>query len=160
MRLATLALLLILAACTSKPPSLQSDAPPPFAEKSAAITPQECGAVPCPNPPEASRPPVAEPTAKTKRPSEEEPSKALTDSEVGQRMIAESIAVYLSSEGSCPCPYNREKGERNSLCGDRSAYIRSGGQRPLCYEGDVSAARLEAYRKANNIPKAEEPKVF
>ena len=33
--------------------------------------------------------------------------------------------------GTCPCPY--DYASDGSLCGDRSAYIRSGGTQPYCF---------------------------
>ena len=64
-----------------------------------------------------------------------------TDAQIRQILINESIARY---SGSCPCPYNTDRGGRR--CGDRSAYSRPGGASPLCYPGDISDGALEAYR--------------
>ena len=44
-------------------------------------------------------------------------------------IIRQSIASY---PGSCPCPYNRDRGGRR--CGGRSAWSRAGGYSPLCYD--------------------------
>ena len=55
-------------------------------------------------------------------------------------IIQQSIASY---QGSCPCPYNRDRAGRR--CGKRSAWSRPGGRSPICYESDVTAARLESY---------------
>jgi uncharacterized protein YraI len=65
----------------------------------------------------------------------------LSDSTIIQRIIAESLAAY---PGSCPCPYNRDRGGRT--CGRRSAYSKPGGYSPICYAEDVSRAMIEAFR--------------
>ncbi len=57
-----------------------------------------------------------------------------------KQMIKQSIAGY---RGSCPCPYNTDRAGRR--CGRRSAWSRPGGASPLCYESDVSEARIDAY---------------
>jgi hypothetical protein len=64
-----------------------------------------------------------------------------TDSQIKREIIELSVASY---SGSCPCPYNRDRAGRS--CGKRSAYSRPGGAAPLCYEGDVTAAMVAAYR--------------
>ena len=66
----------------------------------------------------------------------------LTDDQIRDVMIRESIAAY---SGSCPCPYNYDRGGRR--CGGRSAYSRPGGAAPLCYRGDISKAMVDAYRR-------------
>lgn len=73
---------------------------------------------------------------------------AMTDTQVKQAIVKQSIASY---SGNCPCPENRAS--NGSRCGKRSAYSRKGGEAPLCYVSDVTKAQVEAYRKANNIPK-------
>lgn len=55
-----------------------------------------------------------------------------------QEIIRQSVASYL---GSCPCPYNRDRAGRR--CGGRSAWSRPGGYSPICYESDISDARLK-----------------
>jgi len=69
-------------------------------------------------------------------------AKGKTDAEIAQEIIALSIASY---SGSCPCPYNTDRGGRR--CGGRSAYSRKGGASPLCYEGDVTAAMIKEHRQ-------------
>lgn len=68
--------------------------------------------------------------------------KAKTDAEIKQVLISESIASYA---GSCPCPYNRDRGGRS--CGKRSAYSKPGGKAPLCYPDDVTQKMVNDYRK-------------
>lgn len=69
-----------------------------------------------------------------------QPSYALTDAEIKQAIIQQSIANY---SGNCPCPYNRDRAGRS--CGKRSAYSRPGGESPICYPTDVSADMVHAY---------------
>jgi len=66
---------------------------------------------------------------------------AQSDAQIKQRLIRQSIANY---SGSCPCPYNVDRGGRS--CGRRSAYSRPGGASPLCYPSDVSPAMVRATR--------------
>lgn len=69
-------------------------------------------------------------------------SKALTDAEIRKILIADSRADY---DGNCPCPYDTDRAGRR--CGKRSAYSRPGGESPLCYDHDVTAEMIAAYRK-------------
>jgi hypothetical protein len=66
---------------------------------------------------------------------------AQNDAQIKQRIIRESIAGY---SGSCPCPYNTDRGGRR--CGDRSAYIRPGGAAPLCFPSDVTPEMVRQAR--------------
>lgn len=68
---------------------------------------------------------------------------AMTDAQVKQAIIQQSIAGY---SGSCPCPYSAAR--NGSRCGGRSAYNRPGGAAPICYASDVSAAQVAAYRRS------------
>ena len=68
----------------------------------------------------------------------------LTDDQVKERIIAESIASY---PGRCPCPYNAAK--NGSQCGGRSAWSRAGGYSPICYPDEVTAAMVAAWRAAH-----------
>ena len=74
--------------------------------------------------------------------------KALSDAEVKQLIIQESISSY---PGNCPCPYNAAS--NGSRCGRRSAYSRPGGYSPLCYDGDVSEKMVNDYRKKHSLSK-------
>lgn len=76
--------------------------------------------------------------------SEQQPKKKLSDAQIKQILIDESIAAY---SGSCPCPYSTAR--NGSHCGRRSAYSRAGGAEPLCYPKDVSSERVEEYRSAH-----------
>jgi hypothetical protein len=69
---------------------------------------------------------------------------ALTDAEVRQRLVADSIADYY---GACPCPFSVDSAGHE--CGARSAYSRDGGASPLCYPEDVSDEMVQAYRDSH-----------
>jgi len=71
---------------------------------------------------------------------------ALSDAEVRQRIIQQSIASY---PGSCPCPFNTAR--NGSRCGRRSAYSRAGGYSVLCFDSDVSDDAVARYRKQHGI---------
>lgn len=66
----------------------------------------------------------------------------LHDAEIRKAIIKQSIRSY---SGSCPCPYNYDKGGRR--CGGRSAYSRPGGASPLCYDYDVTDQRVQRFRE-------------
>jgi len=61
---------------------------------------------------------------------------SLSDEQIKNILIQQSISYYLSSIGNCPCPYNRDRVGRT--CGKRSAWSRVGGYSPLCYPNDVT----------------------
>jgi len=67
---------------------------------------------------------------------------SLSDAEIRRIQIQQSISGY---SGSCPCPYNRDRGGRR--CGGRSAYSRPGGASPLCYDNDVTDEMINDYRR-------------
>jgi hypothetical protein len=68
----------------------------------------------------------------------------LSDAQIKQRIIKESIASY---PGNCPCPYNTAR--NGSSCGGRSAWSRAGGYAPMCYARDVSKAQVNAWRSSH-----------
>lgn len=68
----------------------------------------------------------------------------LTDAQIRQRIIQESIASYA---GPCPCPYNIAR--NGSRCGGRSAYSKPGGASPRCYPEDVSDEMVKEWRRRN-----------
>lgn len=71
--------------------------------------------------------------------------KPLTDEEVKQAVIRESLAQY---PGPCPCPYNIAR--NGSRCGMRSAYSRPGGEEPICYERNVTSWMVAAWRRRHD----------
>lgn len=78
--------------------------------------------------------PKPKPKRQVAAPSTAEITRARSD------IIRQSIASY---PGSCPCPYNIDRGGRR--CGGRSAWSRPGGYAPICYDSDISQARLASY---------------
>ena len=68
-----------------------------------------------------------------------------SDKQIRDRIIEESIARY---SGSCPCPYNTDRGGRK--CGGRSAWSRPGGKSPKCFPKDVTDAEVAAHRAVNH----------
>lgn len=77
-------------------------------------------------------------------PAEARSKKKLSDAQVRQVLIDESIAAY---SGNCPCPYSRAS--NGSRCGKRSAHSRAGGEAPLCFAQDVSKEMVQEYREAH-----------
>lgn len=72
----------------------------------------------------------------------------ITEAEITQILIEQSVSSYLNSVGNCPCPYNRDRAGRS--CGKRSAWSRAGGYAPLCYPDDVTSDMIQRYN--NTIP--------
>jgi hypothetical protein len=68
-------------------------------------------------------------------------SSALTDVQIRQRIIQQSMASY---SGSCPCPFNVDRAGRQ--CGGRSAWSRAGGAGPICYANEISDEQVRQYR--------------
>lgn len=62
--------------------------------------------------------------------------RVLTDSQIRQQIIQESVSAYLATGHPCACPCNSAR--NGSSCGARSAYSRPGGAAPLCYPSDVT----------------------
>lgn len=71
-------------------------------------------------------------------------SSALSDKQVKQQIIQQSIASY---PGNCPCPYNVAR--NGSSCGARSAYSKPGGYDPICYPRDVTPEMVRDYKRRN-----------
>ncbi|WLI78948.1 hypothetical protein Q5705_02265 [Kosakonia sp. H02] len=69
-------------------------------------------------------------------------TKALSDAQVKQEIISESIAQY---PGTCACPFNQAR--NGSSCGKRSAWSRAGGYSPICYADEVSKEMIKAWRE-------------
>lgn len=71
-------------------------------------------------------------------------SKPLSDAAIRKVLIQESVDEYLANVGNCPCPYNRMRNGRQ--CGKNSAWSKPNGEEPLCYDRDVTAEMIDAYR--------------
>jgi hypothetical protein len=72
---------------------------------------------------------------------------AVTDDQVRQAIIHESVSDYLATGHPCACPYNVDRGGHS--CGRRSAYSRPGGASPFCYPADVTPGMVQDWRKAH-----------
>ena len=70
---------------------------------------------------------------------------SLSDHDVKQQIIRESIARYQSNGAPCACPYSTAR--NGSRCGARSAHSRPGGAAPMCFDSDVTAAMVLDWRK-------------
>jgi hypothetical protein len=90
-----------------------------------------------PEAPPRSVPPVEAPRPPAFRKAPARPS----DAEIAKKLIANSIADY---DGPCACPYQQDRAGRS--CGRRSAYNRPRGAAPLCFEKDVTAELIAAFR--------------
>lgn len=66
-------------------------------------------------------------------PADADDLKPMTDDEIKQAVIQESIASY---PGHCPCPFNLAS--NGSKCGKRSAWSKPGGYAPICYPQEVT----------------------
>ena len=89
-------------------------------------------------------------------------TRRLTDGEVKSRLVQESKASYRvklqrrGKAGACPCPDDTARD--GSRCGGRSAYIRPGGEKPLCGPEDVTDEMVLDYRKAHReVDRAASP---
>ena len=68
----------------------------------------------------------------------------LSDTQVRELIVQESVNAYLASGRPCACPYNMMR--NGQACEGRSAYSRPGGAAPLCYLSDVTAQQVTAWR--------------
>ena len=71
----------------------------------------------------------------------------LSDAQVRQAIIQDSIARYQATGHPCACRYNPAR--NGSRCGGRSAYSRPGGASPLCFPQDVSDGMVADWRRAH-----------
>lgn len=71
-------------------------------------------------------------------------SNELTDDQVKQRVIDDSIASY---PGTCACPFNTAR--NGSSCGRRSAWSKAGGYSPICYKKEVTKDMVKEWRQQN-----------
>jgi hypothetical protein len=65
----------------------------------------------------------------------------MSDAQVREKIVRESIAAY---HGACPCPEFSDS--RGNACGERSAWSRAGGNRPICYAHEVTDEQVRKYR--------------
>ena len=71
----------------------------------------------------------------------------LTDAQVREQIVHDSVARYLATGHPCACPYSTMRNGRQ--CGNVSAYVRPGGASPLCYPKDVSDAMVAEWRRSH-----------
>ena len=71
----------------------------------------------------------------------------LSDAQIRQAIIQDSIAHYQATGHPCACPFNLMRNGRQ--CGKVSAYSRPGGAEPFCYPHDVSDGMVAAWRRAH-----------
>lgn len=75
------------------------------------------------------------------------PPGGLSDAEVRDQIIKESIAAYQKSGRPCACPFSPMADGKQ--CGDFSAYRQPGAAAPLCYPKDISNAMVRDWRQRN-----------
>jgi hypothetical protein len=92
------------------------------------------------------------PPAQTQEPVTETPEQRskLADAAVIALVIAASVAAYKAMGKPCACPTDTMK--NGALCGNRSAWAKPGGFRPLCIPTDVTPAIIQAWRATKQIP--------
>jgi hypothetical protein len=71
----------------------------------------------------------------------------LSDAQVRQAIIQDSIARYQATGHPCACPFNLMRNGRQ--CGRVTAYSRPGGASPLCFDRDVSDGMVADWRLAH-----------
>ena len=66
----------------------------------------------------------------------------LPDELARELIVRDSVASY---SGQCPCPYNNDA--KDTPCGARSAWSKSGGKKLICFSHEVTDEMLREYRK-------------
>lgn len=66
------------------------------------------------------------------------------EKEAKKQIIRESITAY---SGNCACPYNTTR--TGARCGTRSAWNKTGGYAPICYENQVTQAMIQSWKDKN-----------
>lgn len=79
--------------------------------------------------------------------------------DVRRLLIKNAQLFYIAYIGPCPCPYHTD--QQGTLCGDRSAWSRAQGVKPLCYLSEISSEAAQGYQKlldaATNETMTERP---
>jgi hypothetical protein len=68
--------------------------------------------------------------------------RSMSDADIREQIVKESVANY---EGICPCPYSTHPD--GTQCGYRSAFLKKGAAKPICYEINVTLKMVEEYRQ-------------
>ena len=71
----------------------------------------------------------------------------VSDAQVRELIVQESVGAYLASGRPCACPYSYMR--NGAACGGRSAYSRPGGAAPMCYPADVTDGQIRMWRSRN-----------
>jgi hypothetical protein len=71
----------------------------------------------------------------------------VSDAQVRELIVQESVGAYQASGRPCACPYNTMR--NGAACGGRSAYSRPGGAAPICYPADVTDGQIKMWRTRN-----------
>lgn len=74
----------------------------------------------------------------------------LTDAAIIAIVIAASVAAYKAMRKPCACPSDTMSS--GALCGNRSAWAKPGGAKPLCFPADVTPAIIQAWRATKAVP--------
>jgi hypothetical protein len=69
-------------------------------------------------------------------------SSAMSEAEIRNRMIHDSIMEFPDR---CPCPYSLAADRKP--CGRRSAYSKTNGASPICFEKDVTPDMIKRFRE-------------
>jgi hypothetical protein len=81
--------------------------------------------------------------------AEEDRSK-LADAAIIALIITASITAYKASGKPCACPSDTMK--NGASCGNRSAWAKPGGAKPLCFLTDITADMIKGYQATKAIP--------
>jgi hypothetical protein len=71
----------------------------------------------------------------------------LSDAQIREAIIKDSIGQYKATGHPCACPFDLMRNGRQ--CGNASAYSRPGGAQPLCYPKDVSDGMVADWRRTH-----------
>lgn len=96
---------------------------------------------------------VMEPKPPAPQPVLPEKEKGLTTEQkaaIIAALIAASVAAYLAMGRPCACPYSSMR--NGGSCGNRSAWSKPGGFKPLCYPTDITDVIFANWLKDKKLP--------
>jgi hypothetical protein len=70
----------------------------------------------------------------------------MSDGQVRERIVEESVAAHA---GSCACPDDYDA--IGHACGSRSAQVKAGGDKVVCYPHEISDQQVREYRARHHI---------